>query len=67
MKYFALFTTALLLLVGGCADIDALRIDRESNEPVKIGVILPLSGRYQRFGESNRRGVELAADELNSR
>lgn len=35
-------------------------------EPVKVGVILPLSGEFAVPGDACRKGVELAASELNA-
>jgi len=33
--------------------------------PIKIGVILPLSGDYQIFGDTGTRGIKLATEEIN--
>jgi branched-chain amino acid transport system substrate-binding protein len=35
-------------------------------DPIKIGVLLPLTGTTAFYGESMRRGVELAVDEVNT-
>lgn len=37
-----------------------------SAEPLRVGVILPLSGEFAAPGEACRKGVELAASELNA-
>lgn len=34
-------------------------------EAVKIGVVLPLSGRYASAGQGNKRGIDLVIDEVN--
>ncbi len=34
-----------------------------SNEPIKIGAILPLTGSYAIIGEELKKGIDLAADE----
>jgi len=36
-------------------------------EPIKIGVILSLSGSGSYIGEQTRDGIQMAADEINSR
>ncbi len=36
----------------------------QSQEPLKVGVISPLSGPYAHFGEAGRAGIELAEKEL---
>lgn len=33
-------------------------------QPVKVGVVLPLSGEYQSYGQSSQRGLELALAEI---
>ncbi len=57
----SLRTFALLLAVlatTGC---------RGKDEPVKVGVVLPLSGASSVYGEAVQRGIALAADELQRR
>ncbi len=54
-------TLALLLAVlvtGAC---------HHEGEPVKVGVVLPLSGASSVYGEAIQRGISLAADELQRR
>ncbi len=48
----------------GC--IAALAIISQGCEPdsVKIGVVVPLTGDHQSYGEANRRGIQLAFDEV---
>ncbi|MCC6485288.1 MAG: ABC transporter substrate-binding protein [Armatimonadetes bacterium] len=53
-----LCVAASLLLAPGCA--------KKSNEPV-VGVYLALTGKQADFGITTRQGVELAAEEINSR
>jgi branched-chain amino acid transport system substrate-binding protein len=36
-----------------------------SADAVKIGVLLPLSGRYASAGQSNKRGIDLVIDQVN--
>jgi branched-chain amino acid transport system substrate-binding protein len=38
-----------------------------TKEPIKIGVILPLTGEMANWGESMKGGIELAKDEINSK
>lgn len=54
-SWLALLTVPLLTLTGhGCGDEKA----------VKIGAVLPLSGSQELYGQSVRRGLELAQDVL---
>ncbi len=34
------------------------------SDTVEIGVVVPLTGQYQTYGEANKRGIELAFEEL---
>lgn len=53
-KSLVLFPIALgALLLTGC-----------ENGPVKVAMVLPLSGEHQIYGESSRMGLELALEEL---
>jgi branched-chain amino acid transport system substrate-binding protein len=36
-----------------------------ADAPLKIGVLLPLSGRYASAGQSNKRGIDLVIDAVN--
>lgn len=62
-------TAALFLtVICGCtAPDEILRFDPLSQEPVKIGVILPLTGKDAAQGRKMLNGARFAADELNSR
>ena len=63
-----LFPALLLLSVlWGCVPAELmLRYDPESMEPVRIGVLLPLSGPDAERGRMMLNGARYAADELNS-
>lgn len=37
----------------------------QNQEPVRTGVVLPLSGTLAQYGESERKGAELASEEIN--
>ena len=52
---------ALILVAGGCGGAPG---DGEQ-EPIKIGLSTPLSGAAASLGENERRGVELAIDQVN--
>ena len=57
-----------LTVICGCTDpAEILRFDPVSQEPVKIGVILPLTGKDAAQGKKMLNGARFAADELNSR
>ncbi len=60
-KFNRLFRILILILVVlflvGCKQIN--------KEPVKIGIVMPLSGQYSDIGDSMKEGFELALDEIN--
>lgn len=53
---WSILLAAVLLLVAGC-----------KNEPLTIGVVLPLSGEDAEYGQATRAGLELALSDLQSR
>lgn len=52
-----LLVLAAVLSISGC--------ERPPPEPIKVGVILPLSGDYEIYGSAGLRGAELAVEEIN--
>ena len=48
----------LLLFTAGCSS--------PPNDPVKIGVVLPLSGPFQIYGEQGLKGAKLAVEQINA-
>ncbi|WP_425406741.1 ABC transporter substrate-binding protein [Hwanghaeella sp.] len=55
-KYaFRSFAVATLSLLAACGD----------PEPIKVGIVVGLSGRSADLGEASRNAVQLAADEIN--
>ncbi len=64
-----LFTAVLAAVLAGCAPFTPLPhpiIPEDAAKPVKIGVLLPLTGDDAEFGNRTLRGVEMARDELNA-
>ncbi len=55
-------TVLALLLVAA-----ALAASAGAAEPIKIGEIEPLTGKEAAFGQSSRRGVQMAVAEINAR
>lgn len=53
-------------LLGSAVAAPLLIRRAQAAAPVKIGVILPLSGANAQFGANSRNGVELAADQINA-
>lgn len=53
---FSAVLAVLLLVTTGC-----------KNEPLKIGVVLPLTGEDTEYGQATRAGLELALADLQSR
>ena len=39
---------------------------KKESEEIKIGAILPLTGEAAKYGESSKRGIDLAVEEINS-
>ncbi len=50
-----------LMLGGAAVCLSALACAQEK-PPIKIGVVLELTGRQANYGESSRRGIEMAAE-----
>ena len=72
-KYLFRFLTVLcgvwvLWAAAGCVPAgEILRYDPESGDMVRIGVLLPLTGKAASHGKKMLNGARFAADELNSR
>ncbi len=62
MKTAIIFGIVVMLFLAACTQN---AIDAESPEKVKIGVILPLTGKGADFGTQTQKGIELALKELN--
>ena len=61
------FLSVFMLLLWGCVPAELmLRYDPESTGPVRIGVLLPLSGPDAERGRMMLNGARYAADDLNS-
>jgi len=56
----AIICLALILSFFLCANTLA-------NEPIKVGIILPLTGAQAKFGEIEKRSFEMAAEEINEK
>ena len=69
MKNLSIFLSfLLLLLLTGCVPPgEVLRFVPESDDSVRIGVLLPVSGPNAARGRKMLEGARFAADELNSR
>ncbi|MBC8412836.1 MAG: ABC transporter substrate-binding protein [Nitrospira sp.] len=58
-----------LILLGACqqAQETSSTASKEINmDPIKIGIILPLTGSHTSFGEIEKNSFELAAEEINN-
>ncbi len=54
-------------LIGATSALAALpRFARAQAQPIKVGVVLPLSGANMPFGVNSRNGIELVADQINA-
>lgn len=66
MKKQTIFLWIFLLLVSASLSVLLEACDRQSNEPIKIGLSINLSGRGGAAGEHIRNGALLAVDEVNA-
>jgi len=64
MKKNALWTAVMILLFLSLLSFTGCG---KKNEDLRIGVILPLTGDLENYGQSLKKGMELAAEEVNSR
>ena len=55
---------ALLDSVGNCP-LDSVAIKRAAQGLTRVGVVVPLTGRYERFGKTFVNGLRVAIDEHN--
>lgn len=62
MKNKIIWLVVAVVVVGGYFALNK-KEDPQTNEPIKIGAILPLSGDFAVFGEAINRGALLAIDE----
>lgn len=58
--------TGSLKFIFGVLILTVFSVSAVYAAPVKIGVILPLTGQMAAYGEDGRRAIELARDELNA-
>lgn len=56
----------LLIVLVGVSSSHNNKSSNNDNEPIKVGVLAPLSGVLARFGEWTVRGAQLAVDEINA-
>ncbi len=57
MRRYLWLAVVPLLWLGGCAQ----------DEVIKFGAVLPLTGPYEIYGQSIKKGIECAIDEIESR
>lgn len=57
---------AKYILAGAVLAASSLSAVPQAQEPIKIGVVTPLSGTYAGIGQQVRWGIELAANEINA-
>ncbi|HDO21654.1 MAG TPA: ABC transporter substrate-binding protein [Nitrospirae bacterium] len=50
------------MFLGGCQKAK----EQASKEPIKVGVILPLTGKHAKFGEIEKKSFQMAVEEINS-
>jgi branched-chain amino acid transport system substrate-binding protein len=65
MKRLFVLVVAAMLLVSFSACKKAP--EKAAKEPIKVGVVLPLTGKHAKFGEIERQSFEMAAEEINAK
>jgi branched-chain amino acid transport system substrate-binding protein len=61
-RFFAVILSLVMLVASGaCRKKQAV-----SKEPIKVGIVLPLTGKHARFGEIEKQSFEMAAEEINA-
>lgn len=60
LKLFSFIVVAIALSLGACAKKE------DVSKPIKVGVILPLTGKHAKFGEIEKQSFEMAAEEINA-
>ncbi|GBD99635.1 leucine-, isoleucine-, valine-, threonine-, and alanine-binding protein precursor [bacterium BMS3Abin07] len=62
-RLFVIFAAlSFLMFLGGCQKAK----EQASKEPIKVGVILPLTGKHAKFGEIEKKSFQMAVEEINS-
>ncbi len=51
---------------AGCTGGNSSGADGKSEEPFKIGILLPLTGKHAKFGEIEKLSFEMAQEEINT-
>src|SRR3989338_4056541 len=62
--FLALFI--LIVLIGACSSQNNGNSNSQSSEPIKLGLLLPLTGEAASWGQNALAGATLAANEINS-
>ncbi len=63
MRRIIVFVVALTVLFA----FGAYKKAQEAKGPIKVGVILPLTGKHAKFGEIEKQSFEMAAEEINAK
>lgn len=58
LKVFYILIPLITLLITGC--------DSQPDSPIKVGVVIPLSGDYSIYGKAAKQGAQLATEEINA-
>jgi branched-chain amino acid transport system substrate-binding protein len=65
IAYIAIGIIACLIIVISLQVTSTGKVTLEISEPIKIGVILPLTGPVAFYGESFKSGIDMAVEEIN--
>ena len=65
MKTKILVGIFVLLFLAACAQQAEIPVQK-TEEPIKIGAALPLTGVASPYGQNARQGIDLAVEEINA-
>ena len=66
MKKSIIFSTTILFLFGFLAVIGCKQQAEKPTEPIKVGIVLPVTGKFAKFGEIEKLSFEMAQEEINA-
>ncbi len=66
LRYLVFAVMAVFLVVGtfGCTKKEAPAPKAKAS--IKVGIVLPLTGKHAKFGEIEKQSFVMAADEINA-
>lgn len=62
---FLVIVLSFLIVISGCSTGGELKKNPATEGTIKIGVVLPLTGEVATYGQSAKKGIELAVERIN--